>query len=73
MNPKWDFRLEKEEDESVMVTVEIIEGERRSGVEFLLALILKHGLQIIKNGTGKRIDKIEISFDGFTPSKILKK
>uniref|UniRef100_A0AC34FWP3 Uncharacterized protein n=1 Tax=Panagrolaimus sp. ES5 TaxID=591445 RepID=A0AC34FWP3_9BILA len=72
MNPKWGFKIEKE-DESLMVTVETVEGERRSSVEFLLALILKHGLQIIKNKTGKKMDKIEICFDGFTPNEILKK
>uniref|UniRef100_A0AC35FDE3 Uncharacterized protein n=1 Tax=Panagrolaimus sp. PS1159 TaxID=55785 RepID=A0AC35FDE3_9BILA len=74
MNPKWGFRLEKEENESIMVTIETVEGERRSSVEFLLALILKHGLEIIKNGIGKKMGQIEIGFvDGFSPNEILKK
>uniref|UniRef100_A0AC34GBG7 Uncharacterized protein n=1 Tax=Panagrolaimus sp. ES5 TaxID=591445 RepID=A0AC34GBG7_9BILA len=56
-----------------MVTAETVDGERRSSVVFLLAFILKHGLQIIKNENGKKMDKIEIGFDGCIPNEILKK
>uniref|UniRef100_A0A914PIN6 Uncharacterized protein n=1 Tax=Panagrolaimus davidi TaxID=227884 RepID=A0A914PIN6_9BILA len=72
INPKWGFKLENDENESIMVEFETLEGPRRSKVEFLLALILKKGLEnISKNGIGKDVEKIEIGFNGIELNEIL--
>uniref|UniRef100_A0AC35EZ78 Uncharacterized protein n=1 Tax=Panagrolaimus sp. PS1159 TaxID=55785 RepID=A0AC35EZ78_9BILA len=69
MNPKWGFKIENDENESIMVTFETLEGPRRSKIEFLLALILKKGLENIS----KNVEKVEIGFNGIVLNEILKK
>uniref|UniRef100_A0AC34GYI9 Uncharacterized protein n=1 Tax=Panagrolaimus sp. ES5 TaxID=591445 RepID=A0AC34GYI9_9BILA len=71
MDSKWGFKFEKE-DKGFKVKVQTTKGPGESSIDFLLALILQHGLQMIKNEVGKKMDKIEIGFDGFTPNEILK-
>uniref|UniRef100_A0AC34FEU7 Uncharacterized protein n=1 Tax=Panagrolaimus sp. ES5 TaxID=591445 RepID=A0AC34FEU7_9BILA len=71
-NPKWGFKIEKEND-TMMVTFDTFEGERRTSVEFILALILKHALTLVKNEIGKKMEEIEIEFNGFTANEMLKK
>uniref|UniRef100_A0AC35FWB5 Uncharacterized protein n=1 Tax=Panagrolaimus sp. PS1159 TaxID=55785 RepID=A0AC35FWB5_9BILA len=71
-NPKYKFKLDKE-DETFMITVETFEGERRLSVQFLLALILKHALLLVKNETGKKMEEMEIEFDSVSENEILKK
>uniref|UniRef100_A0AC34GM70 Uncharacterized protein n=1 Tax=Panagrolaimus sp. ES5 TaxID=591445 RepID=A0AC34GM70_9BILA len=73
MNPKWGFVVSKKND-TMMVTVETEEGERQSSVDFLLALILKHGIKIFegKKNHGKNVQKIEIEFNGFCANQTLK-
>uniref|UniRef100_A0AC35GUX5 Uncharacterized protein n=1 Tax=Panagrolaimus sp. PS1159 TaxID=55785 RepID=A0AC35GUX5_9BILA len=73
MNPKWKFTLSKKEDETIMVTMQTIDGERKSSVAFLLAIIFKNALKIAKNESGKKVKDIEIKFDGFEPNETLKK
>ena len=68
-NPKWGFRLSKE-NESLVVTMETFEGEKKATVEFLLAFIIKEGKERIKKETKKRMKEIEIKFDGFSPNEI---
>uniref|UniRef100_A0AC35F552 Uncharacterized protein n=1 Tax=Panagrolaimus sp. PS1159 TaxID=55785 RepID=A0AC35F552_9BILA len=74
-NPKWGFKLFKEEEkgESSFLTFETFECEKYSPVEFLLAIILKNGKDRIKKETGKKFEEIEIKFNGFSPNEILKK
>uniref|UniRef100_A0AC35GL05 Uncharacterized protein n=1 Tax=Panagrolaimus sp. PS1159 TaxID=55785 RepID=A0AC35GL05_9BILA len=74
-NPKWEFKLSKEEEtgDSLVLAFETFEGEKYSTVDFLLAFILKNGKERIKKETGKKFGEIEIKFDGFTPNEILKK
>uniref|UniRef100_A0A914PPN8 Uncharacterized protein n=1 Tax=Panagrolaimus davidi TaxID=227884 RepID=A0A914PPN8_9BILA len=74
-NPKWGFKLSKEEEtgDSLCLTFETLEGEKESTVEFLLALILKNGKERIKKETGKKFEEIEIKFNGFSPNETLKK
>uniref|UniRef100_A0AC34FG85 Uncharacterized protein n=1 Tax=Panagrolaimus sp. ES5 TaxID=591445 RepID=A0AC34FG85_9BILA len=62
LNPKWGFSLSKE-DESIIVTMQTAEGEKKSTTAFLLALILKNGKDRIKKETGKKVKEIEIKFD----------
>uniref|UniRef100_A0A914YRT1 Uncharacterized protein n=1 Tax=Panagrolaimus superbus TaxID=310955 RepID=A0A914YRT1_9BILA len=71
-NPKWGFKLEKE-NESMMVTVNTFEGERRTSVDLLLALILKHARLLVKNEIGKKMDEIEVEFNSFIANDMLKK
>uniref|UniRef100_A0AC34GUN2 Uncharacterized protein n=1 Tax=Panagrolaimus sp. ES5 TaxID=591445 RepID=A0AC34GUN2_9BILA len=72
INPTWGFTLSKE-DETIFVTMQTNEGERKSNTAFLMALILKNGKDTIKKETGKKMKGIEIKFDGFVPNEILKK
>uniref|UniRef100_A0AC34GTB3 Uncharacterized protein n=1 Tax=Panagrolaimus sp. ES5 TaxID=591445 RepID=A0AC34GTB3_9BILA len=72
MNPKWGFRLSKEND-TIMVTMQTVDGERKSSATFLLALILKEALSIVKKDTGEKLEQVEIGFDGLAPNNILKK
>uniref|UniRef100_A0AC35GB80 Uncharacterized protein n=1 Tax=Panagrolaimus sp. PS1159 TaxID=55785 RepID=A0AC35GB80_9BILA len=74
-NPKWEFKLSKEEEtgDSLVLAFETFEGEKYSTVDFLLAFILKNGKERIKKETGKKFEEIEIKFDGFSPNEILKK
>uniref|UniRef100_A0AC34FM17 Ku domain-containing protein n=1 Tax=Panagrolaimus sp. ES5 TaxID=591445 RepID=A0AC34FM17_9BILA len=71
MNPKWAFRFLKENN-CLMVNVHTVDGEKNSSVDLLMALILRHAMKIIKNETGKKMNKIEIEFRGFSPNDILK-
>uniref|UniRef100_A0A914QAD0 Uncharacterized protein n=1 Tax=Panagrolaimus davidi TaxID=227884 RepID=A0A914QAD0_9BILA len=74
-NPKWGFKLSKEEEtgDLLCLTFETLEGEKFSTVEFLLAFILKNGKERIKKETGRKFEEFEIKFDGFSPNQILKK
>uniref|UniRef100_A0A914YVH1 Uncharacterized protein n=1 Tax=Panagrolaimus superbus TaxID=310955 RepID=A0A914YVH1_9BILA len=72
MNPKWGFRF-LEENKCLMVNVHTADGEKNSSVDLLLALILRHALKIIKNETGKKLNKIEIEFRCFSANNIIKK
>uniref|UniRef100_A0A914ZAW1 Uncharacterized protein n=1 Tax=Panagrolaimus superbus TaxID=310955 RepID=A0A914ZAW1_9BILA len=57
----------------MMVTVNTGNGNRRSSVYFLLALVLKHALKIIKDSTGgERMNEFEVEFEGFSANEILK-
>uniref|UniRef100_A0AC35GPX0 Uncharacterized protein n=1 Tax=Panagrolaimus sp. PS1159 TaxID=55785 RepID=A0AC35GPX0_9BILA len=73
MNPKWKFSLSKDKDGTIMVTMQTSEGERKSTVAFLLAIIFKNALKLAKNETGKKVKDIEIKFNGFEPNETLKK
>uniref|UniRef100_A0AC34G3D8 Uncharacterized protein n=1 Tax=Panagrolaimus sp. ES5 TaxID=591445 RepID=A0AC34G3D8_9BILA len=73
LTPFWKFKVAKENNEKLMITLKTCDGHRRSSVEFLLALILKHVLQIIKDQTGgERMEKFQVDFDGFKANEILK-
>uniref|UniRef100_A0A914QK91 Uncharacterized protein n=1 Tax=Panagrolaimus davidi TaxID=227884 RepID=A0A914QK91_9BILA len=74
-NPKWGFKLSKEEEtgDSLCLAFETFEGEKFSTVEFLLAFVLKNGKERIKKETGKKFEEVEIKFNGFSPNEILKK
>uniref|UniRef100_A0A914P5I9 Uncharacterized protein n=1 Tax=Panagrolaimus davidi TaxID=227884 RepID=A0A914P5I9_9BILA len=73
MNPKWKFTLSKDEDGTIMVTMQTINGERKSSVAFLLAIVFKYALKIAKNENGKKVKNVEIKFVGFEPNETLKK
>uniref|UniRef100_A0A914Z5U5 Uncharacterized protein n=1 Tax=Panagrolaimus superbus TaxID=310955 RepID=A0A914Z5U5_9BILA len=73
MSPKWGFLISKK-DEIMMVTVETAEGERQSSVDFLLSLILNHGIKVFtgKKNDGKKIEELEIEFNGISANQTLK-
>uniref|UniRef100_A0AC35FS12 Uncharacterized protein n=1 Tax=Panagrolaimus sp. PS1159 TaxID=55785 RepID=A0AC35FS12_9BILA len=68
-NPKWGFSVSKEND-TIMVTMS--ELEQKTRVAFLLALIIKNGRERIKNEIGKKVEEIEIKFDGISSNEVLK-
>uniref|UniRef100_A0A914YK99 Uncharacterized protein n=1 Tax=Panagrolaimus superbus TaxID=310955 RepID=A0A914YK99_9BILA len=72
-NPNWGFTISKEE-ESLMVTLQTLDGERKSSVEFLLALIIKNALKphVLGGSKPPKWDKAEIRFEEFIPNETLK-
>uniref|UniRef100_A0AC34G347 Uncharacterized protein n=1 Tax=Panagrolaimus sp. ES5 TaxID=591445 RepID=A0AC34G347_9BILA len=71
MSQKWGFSVSKD-DNTIMVTMQTPDGEMKSSVALLLAIIIRHALKVIKNETGKKLNKTEIEFCSFAPNDVLK-
>uniref|UniRef100_A0AC34GTB9 Uncharacterized protein n=1 Tax=Panagrolaimus sp. ES5 TaxID=591445 RepID=A0AC34GTB9_9BILA len=72
-DPKWRFRLFKNSDnDSMMVTMQTLEGEKDSSVAFLLAFFLRNGIKRILKETKQKMKEIEIEFNGFSANETLK-
>uniref|UniRef100_A0AC35EWC4 Uncharacterized protein n=1 Tax=Panagrolaimus sp. PS1159 TaxID=55785 RepID=A0AC35EWC4_9BILA len=73
-SPKWGFTVSKEDD-ALMVSVQTVDGERKSTVDFLLALVIKNALkpQLMGGDKEQKWDQAEIAFEDFTPNETLKK
>ena len=55
-----------------MLSIQTANGEHRSSTAFILSMVFRHALKLIKNETGKSIQSLQIKFDGFNPNEVLK-
>uniref|UniRef100_A0A914Q967 Uncharacterized protein n=1 Tax=Panagrolaimus davidi TaxID=227884 RepID=A0A914Q967_9BILA len=70
-NPKWGFKFLKD-GETLKIQMQTLDGEKEAEPAFLLALFFRNGINRISRKFGKRMEEIEIKFDGFIPNEILK-
>uniref|UniRef100_A0A914PQ84 Uncharacterized protein n=1 Tax=Panagrolaimus davidi TaxID=227884 RepID=A0A914PQ84_9BILA len=68
----WPFTLKNDSDGIFSFFFESINGSTKSTPDFLLAIILKHCLKLIKQKTGEKINELFICFNFPNPTTELK-
>uniref|UniRef100_A0A914XT23 Uncharacterized protein n=1 Tax=Panagrolaimus superbus TaxID=310955 RepID=A0A914XT23_9BILA len=71
-NPKWSFSVKNDSDGALSFFFESINGFTKSSPDFLIAIILKHCLRLVKQKTGEKINELFIAFNFPNPSDQLK-
>uniref|UniRef100_A0AC34G2T9 Uncharacterized protein n=1 Tax=Panagrolaimus sp. ES5 TaxID=591445 RepID=A0AC34G2T9_9BILA len=71
-NLNWSFSLKNDSDGILSFFFESINGSTKSTPDFLVAIILKHCLRLVKQKTGEKVNELFIAFNFPNPSDELK-
>uniref|UniRef100_A0AC34GTW7 Uncharacterized protein n=1 Tax=Panagrolaimus sp. ES5 TaxID=591445 RepID=A0AC34GTW7_9BILA len=61
-DPKWPFKISKDSNDATFIELETFEGFRVSEPDFLMAIIFKSCLKMIKKEIGETMEEVEIEF-----------